>query len=60
LAQQYFHKGIEITEEFYQIDQAILYTEKAINEGYETIFEEPPVQPIMPFQGLIICENSTE
>jgi hypothetical protein len=38
-AQQYFENGIEITEEYYEIDKAIQSTEQAIKGGYNSIFE---------------------
>lgn len=39
LAQAYFEEGIEITEEYYEIDKAIASTVKASNQGYQAIFE---------------------
>ena len=39
LAHSYFGRGIEITEEYYQIDRAIKSTEKTIQQGHEIIFE---------------------
>jgi hypothetical protein len=39
LAQQYFSGGVEITEEFFAIDQAIAATKKAIADGAGVIFE---------------------
>lgn len=39
LATQFFEGGIEITEEYYQIDKAIESTQKAIQNGQTYIFE---------------------
>jgi tetrahydromethanopterin S-methyltransferase subunit H len=39
LAQAYFKNGIEITEEYYEIDKAIASTVHAVNQGYQAIFE---------------------
>ncbi len=39
LAQSYFDNGVEITEKYYQIDQAIASTEKAVNHGHNAIYE---------------------
>jgi hypothetical protein len=39
LAQPYFENGIEITEKYYEIDKAIAATVKAVNQGYEAVFE---------------------
>ena len=39
LAQVYFENGIEITEEYYEIDKAIASTVKAVDNGYQAIFE---------------------
>ena len=39
LAQAYFQNGIEITEKYYQIDKAIASTLRAVNHGYEAVFE---------------------
>jgi len=39
LAQQYFKNGIEITEEYYEIDQAISSTKKAIKNNEKAIYE---------------------
>ena len=39
LAQGYFNNGIEITDKYNQIDQAIDSTEKAVAAGYSAIFE---------------------
>lgn len=39
LAQKCFNNGIEIIEEYYKISEAIKSTEKAISDGYETIYE---------------------
>jgi len=39
LAQGYFEDGIEITEQYNEIDQAIESTEKAVANGYSAIFE---------------------
>ena len=39
LAQTYFKNGIEITEKYYQIDKAIASTMRAVNHGYEAIYE---------------------
>lgn len=39
LSQQYFNGGVEITEEYYEIDKAIASTRQYINDGNEIIFE---------------------
>jgi hypothetical protein len=39
LAQKYFGEGIEITEPYYKIDQAIRSTSKAVRQGKDLIFE---------------------
>jgi hypothetical protein len=39
LAQTYFDNGIEITEAYYQIPEAITSTEKAVADGWPAIFE---------------------
>jgi len=39
LAQTYFQNGIEITEKYYQIDKAITATMRAVNNGYDAIYE---------------------
>ena len=39
LAQQYFGEGIEITEPYYKIDQAIRSTNQAVKQGKGIIFE---------------------
>jgi hypothetical protein len=39
LAQQYFGEGIEITEPYYKIDQAIRSTHQAVKQGKDLIFE---------------------
>jgi len=39
LAQKYFGEGIEITEPYYKIKQAILSTNKAVRQGVDLIFE---------------------
>ena len=39
LAQKYFNGGVEITEDYFAIDQAIASTQKAINDGQKVIFE---------------------
>jgi len=39
IAQAYFENGIEITEKYYQIDQAITSTMRAVKQGYEAIYE---------------------
>jgi len=39
LAQQYFDRGVEITEPYYQINQAIKSTQKAITGGESAVFE---------------------
>jgi len=39
MAQAYFENGIEIKEKYYEIDKAIAATVKAVNQGYEAIFE---------------------
>ena len=38
LAQKYFGEGIEITEPYYKIDQAIRSTNKAVRQGKDLIF----------------------
>ena len=40
LAQKYFGEGIEITEPYYKINQAIRSTEKAVRRGKDLIFED--------------------
>jgi hypothetical protein len=39
LAQHYFKGGIEITDEYFKIDDAIQSTHKAIKDGYKKIYE---------------------
>lgn len=39
LAQKFFKSGIEITDEFYEIDKAIKSTKRAIKQGAKIIFE---------------------
>ncbi len=39
LAQQYFDRGVEITEPYYEINQAIKATQKAIAGGQSAVFE---------------------
>ena len=39
LAQKYFKGGIEIKEEYYEIDKAIKSTQKAVRQGAKIIFE---------------------
>lgn len=57
LAQQYFDNGIEITEEYYQIDQAINSTEKAVHDGYQTIFEATACSPDNAFSRIDILRK---
>jgi hypothetical protein len=39
LAQKCFEGGLEITEPYYKIDQAIVSTQKAVHDGQMCIFE---------------------
>jgi len=45
LAHQYFKNGVEITEEYYEISQAIKSTEKAIKDGKKVIYEATASSP---------------
>lgn len=57
LAQQYFDNGVEITEEYYQIEQAIQSTQRAINDGYKTIFEATACSPDNAFSRIDILRK---
>ena len=45
LAQQYFENGIEIAEEYYEIDKAIASTEAAVSAGHPAVFEASACSP---------------
>jgi len=58
LAQQYFDKGIEIKDEYFQIDQSIKSTEKAIEDGYKTIYETTACSPDNAFSKIDILRKA--
>lgn len=59
-AQQYFKGGIEIREEYYEIDKAIQSTEQAIKDGYRTIFEATACSEDNAFSRIDVLNKGRE
>ncbi len=57
LAQQYFKKGAEITEEYYAVDQAVAATQKAVADGHTHIFEATAASPDGAFSKIDILKK---
>jgi len=59
LAQTFFENGIEITEEYYEIDKAIESTMQAVNQDYHAIFEATACSPDGAFSRIDILKKVT-
>ena len=57
LAKKYFDGGVEITEDYFAIDQAIASTQKAINDGQMVIFEATAESPDGAFSRIDILKK---
>ena len=57
LAQGYFPSGVEITEEYYEIDKAIKSTETAVGKGERFIFEATACSPDGAFSRIDILKK---
>lgn len=57
LTQEYFGNGVEITEEYFEIDKAIESTKKAIVQGGEVIFEAIACSKDGAYSGIDILKK---
>ena len=57
LAQQYFGDGLEITEPYYKIKQAIQSTDKAVRQGVDLIFEATACSDIGAYSRIDILKK---
>jgi uncharacterized protein DUF2779 len=46
IAQQYFEGGIEVTEDYWEIEKAVQTTHELINKGCEVIYEATAIHPV--------------
>jgi hypothetical protein len=45
LAQKYFEDGVEVTNKFWDVEGAVISTEKFIADGYDNIYEATAIHP---------------
>ena len=57
LAKRYFNGGVEIEAEYYEIDKAIKYTEDAVQQGEDVIFEATALSPDGGFSRIDILKK---